>query len=287
MSFPRMTQFPGPILFQERYRRIERIGFGGYGEVWRAEDTVYKREVAIKSLRTLSYDSLQRLRAEAEIYMQEQTNPYVLKLLDWNFNVSDPFLVLEFCKWGTLRSWVTRNWYDVAGAVQHTALGLQSIHAKGGFHRDIKPDNLFPTEGDKAGLIIKIGDFGLGRVPFPLMTSWMTCSPRGTPQYMAPELSRGAAVSAKADIYSLGITGIELITGSTDRKAIEKAWLVSNDLKTLLLQMTSEKPDERPEARSVADCMGCILRTYDSNVKVGLGFAAIIGGLWLLSKASK
>ncbi len=271
-----------------RYRLIERVGFGGYGEVWRSEDMLNHKEVALKFLHTISLENLQALRREAEMYIQEQSNPHVLRLLEWNFNVGSPFLVLEFCRWGTLRSWVPRNWYDVARALQSVALGLGSIHNKGGFHRDIKPDNLFLSESPiRRKFIIKIGDFGLCRIPLPLMNSWMTCTAQGTPEYMAPELSRGANFTANADIYSLGITGIELITGSRRRESIERVWIISSDFRSLLLQMTSEDPDERPDARAVANCIGRFLREYDCTVKTAFSVGAIVGSLWFLSTLTK
>src|SRR5262245_41422289 len=190
-------------MLEARYKRIELVGFGGYGQVWRSEDILKRQEVALKLLQANSPQNLEDLRKEAQMYLEERSNPYVLKLVDYNFNIGAPFLVLEYCRFGTLRSWVGwRNWYDIAGALQHVALGLESIHNKNGVHRDIKPDNLFVSDN----FIIKIGDFGLGRFPFPLMNSWMTCSRRGTPEYMAPEVLKGALCTSKSDIYSLGIT---------------------------------------------------------------------------------
>ncbi|MEK6287316.1 MAG: serine/threonine-protein kinase [Acidobacteriota bacterium] len=260
-----------------RYQLERFLGAGGFGDVWLATDTVTNQNVAIKFLRQVSRENLQRFQREARIYWQEQDNQFIVKLLNYDFSLPNPYMVLEYCERGSLRSWMLCNWYDVAVAIQHAALGLASIHQKGGIHRDIKPDNLFVSRTDK-GLNIKVGDFGYGRLPFPFTNSVMTCSAHGTDGYIAPELYCGSEFNPKCDIYSLGITGIELITGSKERDSITRPW-ISGEVKDLLIRMTSSKQEKRPDAEVVADTARTICQTYQSNFKtvaaIGLGLLAI------------
>lgn len=260
-----------------RYQLDRLLGAGGFGDVWLSIDKVTNQRVAIKFLRDVSSENLQRFQREARIYLQEKDNQFIVKLLDCDLSLPTPYMVLEYCEGGSLRSWMPSNWYDVAVAIQHAALGLASIHQKGGIHRDMKPDNLFVSRTG-SGLNVKVGDFGYGRLPSPFSKSAMTRSAHGTDGYKAPELYRGSEFNPKCDIYSLGITGIELITGSKERDSIRSRW-ISDDVKKLLLKMTSTKPEKRPDAAVVADTARTICQTYQSNFKtvaaIGLGLLAI------------
>jgi serine/threonine protein kinase len=112
----------------------------------------------------------------------------------------------------------------------------------------------------------------------------MTAHACGTPDYIAPELYMpNAKFTPACDIYSLGITGIELITGSRKRESIKDIW-INNDVTQLLWEMTSWTPSARPNAETVVSRISNIVQTYDKNFKtvVTVGVAGILS--WLLFK---
>lgn len=167
--------------------------------------------------------------------------------------------------------------------IQNCAAGLRDVHKLGGIHRDVKPPNMF-LEKVPEGLRVKLGDFGFGRIPYPFTNGDITRHACGTPDYIAPELYiDGAEFTPACDIYSLGITGIELITGNRNPESIKAYW-INNDVKALLLKMTSFNPQIRPTAQYVVDSGREIIEAYnknfDTSVKV-IG-AGLLG--WLFYK---
>ena len=283
------------------YKMLKSLGKGAFGEVFLCEAQNPPGLVAVKILRLPDDANLRRFYREAEILHREVQNPYVVNLIDYSFDTDPPYLVMEFCGGGSLRSWVGSRpqWPRVAKVIAHAAMGLHGIHVKGGFHRDVKPDNilLVSASGDAA----KLGDFGIARVPYA-SSSTMTRSAMGTPAYMAPELMYGAPYTASADIYSLGITAIELLTGAFDWNALQPVTLPS-ELYRLLLSMIDSDPGARPSAGEVAGTLQRLLHpsilTSQSAVSsspaapvrgskgagwfIG-GLAALAGAAWLLSK---
>jgi serine/threonine protein kinase len=108
----------------------------------------------------------------------------------------------------------------------------------------------------------------------------------GTPAYSAPEaFMPNAKLTPASDIYSLGITGIELITGSTKRESIKDIW-INNDVTQLLWEMTSWTPSARPDAATVVSRITNITQTYNKNFNtvVGAGIVGVLG--WLLFKGN-
>lgn len=106
-------------------------------------------------------------------------------------------------------------WGFVARVLLHTLIGLHDIHQVEGFHRDIKPHNLLLAQDPTDGWIAKVTDFGFARVP--LTTGPMTRGAAGTPGYIAPEVLMGEPFHPGADMYSLGIVALELLTTTRDR----------------------------------------------------------------------
>jgi serine/threonine-protein kinase len=272
-------------LMHQRYDFIKQLPSGGFGNVSVLFDKVLRREVVVKSLITPSWDNRQRFIREADMLYSLPSHEHVVDIIEANLNLSNPCIILEYCKHGTLQDWVTNRGLfgpseiNVAYAIQHAALGLQAIHERGGFHRDIKPANLFIGENRGGQLTIKLGDFGFGRLPQPYGPNNLTRHAAGTIGYIAPELYGSNPVFTQAcDIYSLGITGIELLTGSREIAALNKAWIFNSELKALLLRMTKLNPIERPTALDVAQGIKLVEKKANDNAKaVVLGGLAIIG----------
>lgn len=242
------------------YDYVRELGRGSFGAVWLAVDRETGLRVAIKLLLFESEDARLRFQREARLLYAEMHNPHVVRLLDHDLWAEHPFIVLEYCEQGSLRRWVGRDvpWRDVASAVLHALEGLAQLHAHGGFHRDLKPDNLLMGTDPATGqLVIKVADFGLARHPVS-RTGPMTRSALGTDGYIAPEVLVGGEFSTAADIYSLGITLVELLTGSRRPTALERAKCPLG-LISLTERMVSRDPAHRPPAEDVAASLVALL----------------------------
>ena len=269
----------------QRYDFIKQLPSGGFGNVSVLFDKVLRREVVVKSLITPSWDNHQRLIREADMLHSLLSHEHVVDIIDAKLSLSNPCIILEYCKHGTLQDWVANRglfgpWeINVGYAIQHAALGLRAIHELGGFHRDIKPANLFIGENQNRQLTIKLGDFGFGRLPHRYGLSKLTRHACGTIGYIAPELYGPNPVFTQAcDIYSLGITGIELLTGSREISRLNEAWIFNSELKALLLRMTRLNPMERPTALDVAQGIKLVEKKANDNAR-----AVVLGGLAIIS----
>jgi serine/threonine protein kinase len=269
----------------QRYKFIKQLPSGGFGNVSVLFDKELSREVVVKSLNTPSWDNRQRFIREADMLYALLSHEHVVDIIGANLNLGNPCIILEYCKHGTLQDWITNRGLfgppeiNVAYAIQHAALGLQAIHELGGFHRDLKPANLFIGEKRNRQLTIKLVDFGFGRLPHPYGLSHLTRHACGTIGYIAPELYGSNPVFTQAcDTYSLGITGIELLTGSREISALNNRWVFNSELKALLLRMTRRNPLERPTALEVAQGIKLVEKKANDNARaVVLGGLAIIG----------
>lgn len=264
---------------------IRLLGEGTFGSVFQAY-TSSGVQVAIKILKNEADSTLSRFVHEAQILSVNSANKYIVSMLGSNLQSSPPYIVMEYCDGGSLRTWVTdrRHWKDVAAAMIHASRGLITLHQMNGFHRDVKPDNLLLSNNAATGPIIKLGDFGLARVP----TDWapMTHTAAGTDGYMAPELSAGESMSAAADIYSLGITGIELLTGKRAASSIKSA-VAPRRFQALLREMIASDATQRPSAIDVAKRLTDIfskdtIEQEPSQSSEGLLAGLLIGGVLAL-----
>jgi eukaryotic-like serine/threonine-protein kinase len=202
------------------YEIFEQIGAGGMGEVYRARDPRFEREVAIKLLPgALANDAVRLSRFEREARAAGSLNhPNILTIHDFGYQSGVPYLVSEFLRGETLRESLKRSDITPKAAVAHAvqiARGLGAAHARGIVHRDLKPENIFMVRGGA----IKILDFGLAKLP-DLLTDTDGYSPTrltepgmvlGTFGYMSPEQVRGEPADQRADIFSLGVILYEML----------------------------------------------------------------------------
>jgi len=237
-----------------RYECIRELGRGGFGVVWLAKDKKTNKLVAIKFLKELSQDARQRFEREARTLLQLSQQDFVVELLDGDLGAQQPYLVLEYCAGGSLRSWVAarRPWTHGALAILGAARALDAIEKNGGFHRDIKPENLLVgLARNRETHVVKISDFGLARVP-TTSAPWVTRTACGTPGYIAPELyAPGAVFSAKADVWSLGVVALEILTGGREVSRLDHIQ-APPDLVRLVKSMLKQEPQWRLNAGSVA-----------------------------------
>ncbi|WP_157407236.1 protein kinase domain-containing protein [Actinomadura atramentaria] len=195
-------------LLNGRYRLLDRLGTGGMGSVWSAEDTVLGRTVALKELtHHLSGPDLAERRAralrEARALAQAE-DPAIVQIYDVFVERDDPWLVMRYLSGPSLADLVAQepqDEYSVARIGLRVLRALTAAHGAGVLHRDVKPANILL---DGAGLAYLV-DFGIAHISgATALTAANTVL--GTLEYMAPERIRGEAVGPPSDLWSLGVT---------------------------------------------------------------------------------
>lgn len=235
-----------------RFQNLKEIDGGGQAKIYLADDTQTNKKVIIKTPKFNNAGTRRRLQREARLLDEQRDNPFVVDLIADYSNEPTPFLVLEYCSGGSLTSWVTNRQpvADVVLAMQHIVVGLQGIHGKDGFHRDLTPRNLQRAYGDDGFWLIKLIDFGLGQTPNP-QSGTMTRNFGGTPGYIAPEVEAGDDYTWQADIYSLGIVFRELLTGSKTKALFSFGSQPPAELTKLIDEMTAHDPIKRPNTQYI------------------------------------
>ena len=209
------------------YKILEKIGQGGMGEVYRAQDTTLEREVAIKVLpAAFTHDPERLARFEREAKLLASLNhPNIAAIHGLEESDGIRFLVLELVEGETLAERVAKGPLPVQEALEvcrQIAEGMEGAHEKGVIHRDLKPANVKITPEGK----VKILDFGLAKAfeeetsdidlsQSPTLTEGMTRAGviLGTAAYMSPEQAKGKAVDKRADIWAFGCVLYECLTG--------------------------------------------------------------------------
>jgi hypothetical protein len=204
------------------YRLIARVGAGGMGEVWRAEDSRLGREVAIKVLPpsfVADVEATARLKREARTAAQLY-HPSIATIHSIEQDGDHIFIVEEFVEGESLTSVIKRGGMseaEICRIGRAVADALSEAHAKGIVHRDIKPDNIIV-----AGNRVKVLDFGIakqvGVVGAPAAntpTAFVTQQGMilGTIHYMSPEQALGRTIDGRTDVFSLGVVLYEMATG--------------------------------------------------------------------------
>ena len=193
---------------------VERIAAGGMGEVFRAQDAVLAREVAIKVLhRSLAGDPqfVDRFRREARA-AAGLAHPNIVGVYDWGAVDGVYYMVMEYVRGPSVRHLLNEQGRlepaQAAEVLRQSLLALGHAHHEGFVHRDMKPENLLVTNDG----VVKVADFGLARAYADGRVT-QAGAVTGTVQYLAPEQIRGEPADPRSDLYSLGIVAYELLTG--------------------------------------------------------------------------
>jgi len=201
---PDLTSLPADSTFGH-FVRVTKLGSGGMGEVWSAWDTRLSRWVALKFLKGGSDDELARFLREART-AAALIHPHIAAVYEVGRERERPFIAMQLVEGGTLRDWPHADRRGRVALIRDAALALHFAHERGVIHRDVKPENLM-----FAGQRLYVMDFGLARSVDARQTASGIVV--GTPAYMPPEQARGDRADARADVYSLGATLYELLTG--------------------------------------------------------------------------
>jgi len=207
-----MSIAPGQLIGS--YRVVEKIGEGGMGAVYRAEDTAIQRSVVLKVLGTAmagDAEMLQRFRREVEMIAGLE-HPHILPVYEFGQVQGDPYIAMRFMRGGSLfdrlhegqtsREKLLRLFDQVAEA-------LDFAHDRDVIHRDLKPANVLLDESGNAYL----ADFGLAKTMEGSRDLTATGGILGTPAYMSPEQARGEKLDRRSDIYAFAVMAFEALSG--------------------------------------------------------------------------
>src|SRR6266511_2139955 len=254
-----------PVILGGRYRVEHELGRGGMAKVYRGEDTVLGRTVAIKVLAPQFADDpnfVTRFRREAQAAARI-SNQNLVSVFDTGSDDGVHFIVMELVEGRTLAEFLTGGGRIMPERAIDIAMdvcrALEAAHAQGVIHRDIKPGNIMLNQrGD-----VKVADFGIARMTTTADTIAQTAAVLGTASYLSPEQAQGQPVDGRSDIYSLGCVLYEMVTGRppflgdspvtvASKHVLEQPASpskvnrdVSSDLDSVILRALSKNPANR------------------------------------------
>ena len=210
------------------YKILEKLGEGGMGVVYKAQDLKLDRPVAIKFLPShlsASQESKARFMQEARA-TAALNHPNILNVYEIDEQVNGMFFVMEYIEGTTLKNHIAnlKSGIPVQQAIEWTsqiAEGLRAAHGKNIVHRDIKPENVMVTHDKK----LKIMDFGIAKLKSSSGLT-KTGTSMGTISYMSPEQAQGETADQRSDIWSLGVVLYEMLTADLPFKSEHEAGLL-------------------------------------------------------------
>ena len=254
---------PG-VYLQNRYEVLEQVGSGGMSEVYKAKCHKLNRLVAVKVLKEeFSSDAgfVSKFKMEAQAAAR-LSHPNIVNVYDVIDEGKLHYIVMELIEGVTLKGYIARKGKleakESIGIGIQVAQGIAAAHEQGIIHRDIKPQNVIISMDGK----VKVTDFGIAR---GVSTQTLTSAAMGSVHYISPEQARGGYSDNRSDIYSLGITLYEMLTGRVPYEGdntvaialahLEEAMVppsvynpeIPASLERIILKCTAKKPENRYE----------------------------------------
>jgi serine/threonine-protein kinase len=236
-----MSNLDSSIL-NRRYKLLERIGTGGMAVVYKAQDLSLGRFVAIKILRRdLTYDQefLNRFAQEARS-AAKMTHPNIVTVHDFGVDGTRYYIVMEFIEGYDLKSKIQKfapfSTEEALNLAIQICMGVGYAHRTGLIHCDLKPQNVLINSDGR----IKVTDFGIARALSTVHPDEKHDIVWGSPQYFSPEQAAGEAPTPASDVYSIGVTLFEMLTGQLPFNAENAQALAMKHLR-----------DEPPSLRSL------------------------------------
>mgnify|MGYP000463645288 CR=1 FL=1 len=248
----------------DRYEIVSKIGAGGMSDVYKAKDHVLGRFVAIKVLKPeFSEDRgfVAKFRTEAQSAAGLE-HPNIVNIYDVGSEEGLHYIVMEYVEGITLKTYIEKkgqlSFKEAVSIAIQVARGIEAAHNKQIIHRDIKPQNILVSDTG----IIKVTDFGIAKATSS-NTVTSTATAMGSVHYISPEQAKGRFCDEKSDIYSLGITMYEMVTGHVPfdhENGVTIALMhlqneitppsqirdgIPDSLEKIILKCTMKKPEER------------------------------------------
>jgi serine/threonine protein kinase/Tfp pilus assembly protein PilF len=273
------------------YRILEKLGEGGMGVVYKAEDTRLKRIVALKFLPaelTRESEAKERFIQEAQA-ASALNHPNICVIYEIDEVGDQSFITMEYVEGESLEARIRKgplNLGEAVGIATQVAGGLAKAHSKGIVHRDVKPANIIVTNDGTA----KIVDFGLAILAGQIRLT-RTGATSGTAAYMSPEQARGEQIDHRTDVWSLGVVLYEMVTGQLPfRGEYEPALIYSilNDTPGPMSALRGEVPQglERIVIKAMAKSPGDRYRTAEETLAALVSYADTIAAEVSLEKTS-
>lgn len=202
-------------ILDNRYKILEKVGSGGMASVYKAQDILLDRIVAVKILHSKyasDHDFVVCFRQEAQA-AAKLSQPNIVNIYDVGYDENAHYIVMEYVRGETLKDYIEKHGhlpintsiqisFDIGEALEHA-------HANGIVHCDIKPHNILVTETGR----IKVADFGIARAINSSSSTKDEKSVLGSVHYFSPEQASGGKIDERTDIYSLGVVMYEMMTG--------------------------------------------------------------------------
>ena len=275
------------MLIADRYEVLEKVGTGGMSDVYKAKDHKLNRLVAVKALKqefseNANFVSKFRVEAQAAAGLM---HPNIVNVYDVGEERGLNYIVMELVDGITLKKYIEKKArLSVKEAISiaiQVAMGLEAAHYNHIIHRDIKPQNIIISKDGK----VKVTDFGIAKAA---TSNTITSNVMGSVHYTSPEQARGGYSDEKSDIYSLGITIFEMLTGrvpfngeTTVAIAIKHIQQpmpspcefvpeVPHSVEQIVLKCCEKSPDRRYQSMTdlIADLKQSLIHPEDDFVKV-------------------
>ncbi len=262
-SLPGPAPGGAPLFGLQRYPRLAELGRGAIGVVYRGMDLVLDREVAIK---IISPDIRNNTEVVASFLREAKAlaainHPNVVTVYDQGQDGDEVFLVMELVDGGALDQLLAKSGSrlplpQALDIIDQLCAGIGYAHSKRIIHRDIKPANIFVTRSGG----VKIGDFGLARAV--RQAQIVRTSVQGTPLYMSPEQIQGKDIDFRADLYAIGCTIYELLSG---RPPFIEGEILYHHLHTQPPRLSELVKDLPPELDNLA--LDCLVKNKNARIE--------------------
>jgi len=215
-----------------RYVIVKKLGEGGMADVYLALDTVLNREVALKMLRgSLALEPVSLLRFQREANSTLALNhPNIVEIYDVGEDDGRHFIIMEYIRGKTLKQLISQRGalekQEAVSIMDQLVGAVKEAHKHNIIHRDIKPQNVLVKDDGT----VKIADFGIATVADAMQLT-QADTVLGSVHYLAPELARGESATYQSDIYALGITFYELVTGQVPHHGDQPVQIAMKHLK--------------------------------------------------------
>ncbi len=277
------------VMLQDRYEILEQVGSGGMSEVYKAKCHKLNRMVGIKVLKSeftsdAGFVSKFKMEAQAAAGL---SHPNIVNIYDVVDEGDLHCIVMELVEGITLKNYIAKKGHlgvkESIGIAIQVAQGIEAAHEQHIIHRDIKPQNMLISKDGK----VKVADFGIARA---VSSQTMNSNVVGSVHYVSPEQARGGYVDARTDIYSLGITMFEMLTGKVpfegdNTVTVALAHLeepivlpsmlnpeITQAVEQIILKCTEKKPENR--YATIGDVISDLRKALINPDDVTIGAAA-------------